>query len=101
GSGGEIPWVTGFAAPPLSPDGPEPLRGKPLLTIDGAFIGGKEEGDALLAPLRAIGEPIMDGFGPMPTAGLSHIHMDPENPVPAEGDGMTLRELTDEAIDAW
>jgi hypothetical protein len=37
----------------------------------------------------------------MPTAGLSHIHMDPENPVPGIGDGMTLRDLPDEAIDAW
>ena len=43
----------------------------------------------------------MDTFARMPTAGLSHIHMDPENPVPGIGDGMTLRELPDEAIDAW
>jgi FAD/FMN-containing dehydrogenase len=97
----EFTSVIRFITPPPIPDVPEPLRGKPLLTIDGAFIGGKEEGDALLAPLRAIGEPIMDSFGPMPTAGLSHIHMDPENPVPGEGDGMTLRELSDEAVDAW
>jgi hypothetical protein len=37
----------------------------------------------------------------MPTAGLSYIHMDPEDPVPGIGDGVTLRELPDEAIDAW
>src|SRR5262249_53168527 len=55
----------------------------------------------LIAPLRALGEPLMDGFTQMPTAGLSHIHMDPENPVPGLGDGMTLKELPDEAIDAW
>jgi FAD/FMN-containing dehydrogenase len=97
----EFTSVVRFVTPPPIPDVPEPLRGKPLLTIDGAFIGGKEEGDALLAPLRAIGEPIMDSFAPMPTAGLSFIHMDPENPVPGIGDGMTLRELSDEAIDAW
>ena len=71
-----------FITPPPIPDVPEPLRGKPLLTIDGAFIGGEEEGDALIAPLRAIGEPIMDSFAPMPTAGLSRIHMDPEKPGP-------------------
>jgi FAD/FMN-containing dehydrogenase len=93
--------VLRFITPPPIPDVPEPLRGKPLLTIDGAFLGGKEEGDALLEPLRAIGEPIMDSFAPMPTAGLSFIHMDPEKPVPGIGDGMTLRELSDEAIDAW
>ncbi|HEY7255832.1 MAG TPA: FAD-binding oxidoreductase [Solirubrobacterales bacterium] len=97
----EFTSVVRFVTPPPIPDVPEPVRGKPLLTIDGAFIGGPEEGDALLAPLRAIGEPIMDSFAPMPTAGLSHIHMDPENPVPGIGDGMTLRELSDGAIDAW
>ena len=97
----EFTSVVRFVTPPPIPDVPEPLRGKPLLTIDGAFIGGKEEGDDLIAPLRAIGEPIMDSFAPMPTAGLSHIHMDPENPVPGIGDGMTLDELSDEAIEAW
>ncbi len=97
----EFTSVVRFVTPPPIPDVPEPLRGKPLLTIDGAFIGGKEEGDELIAPLRAIGEPIMDSFAPMPTAGLSHIHMDPENPVPGIGDGMTLDELSDEAIEAW
>jgi hypothetical protein len=97
----EFTTVVRFITPPPIPDVPEPLRGKPLLTIDGAFIGSEEEGEALIAPLREIGEPIMDGFTQMPTAGLSHIHMDPENPVPGIGDGLTLRELSDEAIDAW
>ena len=56
--------------------------GTPLLTIDGACIGTREEGEAAFAPLREIGEAIMDTFEWMPTAGLSRIHMDPENPVP-------------------
>jgi hypothetical protein len=97
----EFTTVVRFVTPPPIPDVPEPLRGKPLLTIDGAYIGSREEGEALIAPLRDIGEPIIDGFAQMPTAGLSHIHMDPENPVPGIGDGMTLRDLPDEAIDAW
>jgi hypothetical protein len=90
-----------FLTPPPIPAVPEPLRGTPLLTIDGAFAGGKAEGEALFAPLRALGEPIMDTFAQMPTAGLSHIHMDPEQPVPGLGDGMLIGKLTDEAIDAW
>ena len=90
-----------FLTPPPIPDVPEPLRGTPLLTIDGAFVGDATEGEALFAPLRALGEPIMDTFAQMPTAGLSHIHMDPEHPVPGIGDGMLIGELTDEAIDAW
>jgi FAD binding domain len=97
----EVTSVVRFITPPPIPDVPEPLRGTPLLTIDGACIGTREEGEAAFAPLREIGEAIMDTFEWMPTAGLSRIHMDPENPVPAIGEGELVRELPDEAIDAW
>ena len=83
----EVTSVVRFVTPPPIPDVPEPLRGTPLLTIDGACIGTQEEGEAAFAPLREIGETIMDTFDWMPTAGLSRIHMDPENPVPGIGDG--------------
>ena len=43
----------------------------------------------------------MDTFAQMPVAGLSRIHMDPEQPVPALGHHRLLRELSDEAIDAF
>jgi hypothetical protein len=33
--------------------------------------------------------------------GLSHLHMDPEEPVAGFADGQTLAVLDDEAIDAW
>jgi hypothetical protein len=72
-----------------------------MLTIDGACIGTREEGKAAFAPLREIGEPIVDTFAWMPTAGLSRIHMDPEQPVPALGHHGLVRELSDDAIDAF
>jgi hypothetical protein len=97
----EVTSVVRFITPPPIPDVPEPIRGVPLLTIDGACIGGQAEGEATIAPLREIGETVMDTFEWMPTAGLSRIHMDPENPVPGIGEGMTIRELSDEAIDAF
>ncbi|MET0305988.1 MAG: FAD-dependent oxidoreductase [Solirubrobacterales bacterium] len=97
----EVTSVVRFVTPPPIPDVPEPLRGTPLLTIDAACIGGQAEGEATIAPLREIGETIMDTFEWMPTAGLSRIHMDPENPVPGVGEGMTIRDLPDEAIDAF
>ncbi len=90
-----------FVTPPNIPDVPEPLRGTPLLTIDGAVIGSEADGEALIAPLRALGTPIVDSFAQMPTADLSRIHMDPEQPVPGIGNGMLIGELPDEAIDAW
>jgi hypothetical protein len=97
----DVTSVVRFITPPPFPDVPEPLRGTPLLTIDGACAGTREEGEEAFAPLREIGETIMDTFDWMPAAGLSHIHMDPENPVPGVGDGALLGELSDEAIDAW
>ena len=97
----EITSAVRFLTPPDRPDVPEPLRGTPLLTIDGAFIGSQAEGEALIAPLRELGTPIIDTFAQIPAAGLSHIHMDPENPVPGIGEGMLIKELPDEAIEAW
>jgi hypothetical protein len=98
----EVSSVVRFITPPPIPDVPEPLRGTPLLTIDaGICVGSEAEGEALIAPLREIGEPIMDTFAWMPASGLSRIHMDPESPVPGIGEGGTVAELPDEAIDAW
>jgi FAD/FMN-containing dehydrogenase len=71
----EVTSVVRFITPPPIPDVPEPIRGRPLLTIDGACIGDRAEGEATFAPLREIGEAIMDTFAWMPAAGLCRIHM--------------------------
>ncbi len=97
----DVTSVVRFVTPPPIPDVPEPIRGRPLLTIDGACIGSQAEGEAIVAPLRELGETIMDTWGQIPAEGLCRIHMDPENPVPGLGEGMTVRELPDEAIDAF
>jgi FAD binding domain/Berberine and berberine like len=85
--------------PPI-PDVPEPLRGRSFVTIDGAFLGSQADGAALFQPLRDLG-PEIDMFGPMPPVGLSRIHGDPEQPIPALSASTMLRELTPEAIDAF
>jgi len=90
-----------FLSPPDIPDVPEPLRGKKLLVIDAAVIGDQGNGEATIAPLREIGEPILDSFGQIPSAALSRVHMDPEQPVPGLGHHRVLRELSDAAIDAF
>ena len=86
--------------PPI-PDVPEPLRGQSLLAIAGAFLGTREEGEKVFAPLREIGEPVMDTFTQMPAPGLTRIAMDPEPPVPGLGHHRVINELSDEAIDAF
>lgn len=97
----DVTSVVRFVTPPPIPDVPEPIRGRPLLTIDGACIGSEGEGEAIVAPLRELGETIMDTWEQIPAEGLCRIHMDPENPVPGIGEGMTIRELPDEAVDAF
>ena len=86
--------------PPL-PDVPEPIRGKKFLAITATVIGSEDEGKETIAPLREIGEPIMDTFAQIPAPGLTRIAMDPEPPVPGLGHHGLLRELPDEAIDAF
>jgi hypothetical protein len=97
----DVTSVVRFLRPPDLPDVPEPLRNTPLLTIDATCIGDKEAGEAAIAPLRELGEPMMDTFDQIPSAGLCRIHMDPEQPVPGLGHHRVLRELPDEAIDAF
>jgi FAD binding domain len=97
----EVSSVVRFLRPPPLPEVPEPIRDKPLLTIGAACIGPQEQGERLIAPLRELGEPIMDIFGQIPAVGLSKIHMDPEQPVPGIGHHATIRELPDEAIEAF
>jgi hypothetical protein len=86
--------------PPL-PDVPEVIRGKKFLHIGAACIGSKEEGETAIAPLREIGEPLMDTFDQIPATGLTRIAMDPEPPVPGLGHHGVLKELPQEAIDAF
>jgi FAD/FMN-containing dehydrogenase len=86
--------------PPI-PDIPEPLRGQKLLAIAASHIGSKEEGEKAIAPLREIGEPLMETFDQVPASGLTEIAMDPEPPSPALGHHSVIGELPDEAIDAF
>jgi len=83
--------------PPL-PDIPEPMRGKSFVVVEAIHLGDPEHADELLAPLRAL-HPVADTVQRIQTSALSHMHMDPEHPVPAVGDGMLLRKLPTEAID--
>ncbi len=85
--------------PPL-PEVPEPLRDRPVAAIDGVFMGTEAEAARLFAPLRECAPLVMDTFATMPAAELGPLHGDPEQPVPSIGDGVLVRELTPEAVDA-
>ena len=85
--------------PPI-PEIPEPVRGKSFVIIEAIHAGDSREADALLAPLRALG-PINDTIASISLPELSHLHMDPEQPVPGVGDGMMLGALDSAGVDAF
>ena len=79
----EVTSIVRLLRPPPVPDVPEPLRGVPLITIDAAFVGEREQGESLIAPLREIGEPIMDSFDQMPAAASAGFTWTPSTRFPA------------------
>ncbi|HUB35493.1 MAG TPA: FAD-binding oxidoreductase [Solirubrobacteraceae bacterium] len=97
----EVTSIVRFLRLPPLPDVPEPLRDRPLLTLGAACIGSQAEGERMVAPLREIGEPVMDTFAQVPAQALSKIHMDPEHPVPGLGHHALIHELPDEAVEAF
>jgi FAD/FMN-containing dehydrogenase len=91
-------WARILQVPPL-PDIPEPVRGRQLVVVEAAYLGGGDAGSELLRPLRELG-PELDTCAPAPPAALGHLHMDPEDPVPFAQSGQLLDELPAAAIDA-
>jgi FAD/FMN-containing dehydrogenase len=84
--------------PPLE-EIPEPVRGKSFVVVEVIHCGSESEGREIVAPLRGL-RPVMDTVELIPVQALSHLHMDPEHPVPGTGDGMALDDLDTAAIDA-
>ena len=95
----ELTTVGRFVNLPPIPQIPEPVRGKSFAIVEAYHLGGPAQADELLAPLRALG-PVNDTIATVPIPALSHLHMDPEQPVPGAGDGMMIDRLPAEAVDA-
>ena len=85
--------------PPI-PDIPEPVRGKSFVIVEAYHVGNRAQADQLLAPLRGL-RPVNDTVQTVPVPVLSHLHMDPEHPVPGAGDGMMIDQLPAKTIDAF
>jgi FAD/FMN-containing dehydrogenase len=84
--------------PPL-PEVPEVMRGRAFVLVEAAYLGAALEGAELIGPLRDLG-PQLDTFATIPAPALGQLHMDPEHPVPAVGDGALLADFPAAAIDA-
>ena len=83
--------------PPL-PEVPGHLRGRGFMLVEAACLGDAAAAAELLRPLRRL-VPETDTFTTMPAPALSQLHMDPDQPVANQGDGVLLADLPAAAID--
>ncbi|HTU87761.1 MAG TPA: FAD-binding protein [Solirubrobacteraceae bacterium] len=96
----ELTTVGRFLNLPPTPEIPEPVRGKSFAIIEAYHLGDPTHADELLAPLRALG-PLNDTITTVQMPALTHLHMDPEQPVPAAADGLMVDRLPANALDAF
>ena len=86
--------VTFRTFPPL-PALPAALRGGSFIAIRGAFCGEVDAGKQLIDQVRrALGPAVLDTFGPMPTAAMASISLDPVDPLGAIGHSELIRDLS-------
>ncbi len=90
--------AVGLLRLPDMPSVPEPLRGKMVTHLKGAFVGDPAEGEALVAPMRAVAPAIADEFRVMSYTEVDTIHHDPEVPLPFRETVALLEDLTPEAV---
>ncbi|WP_458688908.1 FAD-binding oxidoreductase [Nocardia tengchongensis] len=92
--------ITMLTFPDL-PQLPAHLRGRYVATINIAFTGSAEEGERLVAPLRAVGERMTDDLRTMPYTESHAIYRDPDHPHAYTATNALLSELSADATDAF
>lgn len=83
--------------PPL-PFFPEPLRGKSIAQIRGAYCGPIEQGEALLKFWRDWQTPLIDDFAARPFSDIARVSNDPVDPSPDLFSDAWLADLSDETL---
>ena len=95
----ELTSIGRFLQFPPIPEIPAEVRGQSFVVVEAIHLGDPGQADELLAPLRAL-RPVNDTIATIPMPMLSHLHLDPEQPVPGIGDGLMAGHLPGEAVDA-
>jgi hypothetical protein len=85
--------------PPV-PEVPDPLRGKSFAVLEAVYCGDPADGEELVAPLRELGNAVIDTVAIQPPAGIEDLHMDPPTPVPYTSEALLTHELPPEAMDS-
>jgi FAD/FMN-containing dehydrogenase len=91
--------VTLIGFPDL-PQLPPPLRGRYVASFRIAYNGPAEQGERLVAPLRAVGDRIKDDLRTMPYSESPSIHSDPDDPHAYAATNALLGDLTPETLRA-
>lgn len=93
--------VSSFAALrlPSAPGVPDQLRGVFTVALRVAYSGTAEDGERMVAPLRAIAPAIVDTVAEMPYTEVASIHNEPTEPLPYYERSIMLREFPTEAQD--
>lgn len=81
---------------PPAPEVPEPLRGRTVVAIGACAIGDPASAQELLAPVRTLGDPVVDMMRPLGPGDLGEVVMDPVDPMPAAGHSELIAALTPE-----
>ncbi|GAA4677110.1 FAD-binding oxidoreductase [Gordonia humi] len=84
---------------PDLPGVPAPLAGRTTVAVRYAALTTPERAEAVLAPIRAAADPILDTVGTMPYAAIGAVHADPVDPMPVVEGGVLLRDLSDGVVD--
>jgi FAD/FMN-containing dehydrogenase len=98
----EMTTAVAFMNIPPLPRLPEPLRGRSVVVVKGAYSGENlADGEEMFRTVReGFGEPIIDTFGEMPVAQMDRISMDPVDPLGVIQHAEMLSDLSPEAIEA-
>jgi hypothetical protein len=85
---------------PSMPGVPEPLADRLTVAVRFAWTGDPDVGRDVLAAMRGVAPPLIDGVGQIPYVALGSIHADPVDPMPSSEHSGLLASLPPAAIEA-
>ncbi|GAB3827550.1 FAD-binding oxidoreductase [Kribbella italica] len=94
----EVTSAVGVLVLPDLPMVPAPLRGKHIAQLQLCLLTDLAQAEQLIAPLRALGEPVMDTFGEIPYAESGRIFAEPEQPHGYRAQNLLLADLDPVAL---
>ncbi|MFI0356950.1 FAD-binding oxidoreductase [Actinomadura sp. 9N407] len=96
----EMTSGVGMLVYPDLPMFPEPMRGRHVAHIQISYLGTAEDGERLVAPLRALGPLLKDSLHEVPFTESGAVFEDPDQPHPYRSDNRLVADLDPQALAA-